>query len=216
MILHLAIVVGLVGATIRAWWGRRHLSPPLLSRPWLAAIAFLPQLYVLHLPAVQSPLSDELAPVALIASQTLLLAFVWCNRRQPGGWLLGFGLTMNLLVITANGGLMPISPQMVAKLVPNASPGSWEVGSRLWQGKDIVLTLETTRLWWLSDWLFSPAWFPYRVAFSPGDVLMSCGAFRMVWSVGEPPSPKHSPANDETAVDTGEDCACLPSPSARS
>lgn len=216
MILNLAILVGLIAVVIRAWCGRRRLRPPVLCRPWLVVLAFLPQLFVLHVPSVHPSLGDELAPIALITSQALLLGFVWWNRREAGGWLLGLGLVLNLLVITANGGLMPISPQMIAKLAPSAPEGSWEVGSRLWQGKDIVLPPQTTRLWWLSDWLLSPTWFPSRVAFSPGDVLMACGSFWMVWSMGKPAPANQLTAGDEMALGTGGGRRCVPSPSARS
>jgi len=44
----------------------------------------------------------------------LLLVFCWINRRVTGVWLLALGLTLNLLVIAANGGFMSISPQTAA------------------------------------------------------------------------------------------------------
>jgi hypothetical protein len=32
-----------------------------------------------------------------------------------------------------------------------------------------------------------PDWFPYQVAFSPGDVLIACGAFWLMATQGKPP-----------------------------
>jgi hypothetical protein len=90
---------------------------------------------------------------------------------------LGLGLTLNLLVISLNGGLMPISPEMVGRF--ELRPDSWEIGSRLGSGKDIVLPIAETRLWILSDRFFlpMPSWAAYPVAFSLGDVLIAIGAF---------------------------------------
>ena len=50
------------------------------------------------------------------------------------------------------------------------------MGSRLGTGKDIVLAVDQTRLWWLSDRFLLPLPGGY-VAFSLGDVLIAVGAF---------------------------------------
>ncbi len=196
VILLLAILAGLLAGQARAWCRRRHLSPPSLRLTWLAVLAFLPQGLAFYLPVTRRLFPDYLAAVALVSSQALFLIWVWLNRNQPGFWLLGLGLALNLLVIALNGGLMPISPETVAQLVPNAPPQAWQVGSRLGTGKDVVLPIEATWLWWLSDRFLLPAWFPGRVAFSVGDVLIAFGAFWLLWTMGGPsPScPPHSVA----------------------
>jgi hypothetical protein len=79
---------------------------------------------------------------------------------------------------------MPITPARVEALIPNAPEGFWTVGERLGIGKDIVLPVEETRMWWLSDRFLLPAWFPYRVAFSLGDVFIFLGAFWSLWLIG--------------------------------
>ncbi|MDZ4160224.1 MAG: DUF5317 family protein, partial [Anaerolineaceae bacterium] len=119
----------------------------------------------------------------LVVTQALLIVFSWNNRKTAGVVLLGLGLLLNFAVITANGGLMPISPEIVGKYLPE---GEWQVGSRMGTSKDIILAVEVTRLYWLSDRFTLPDWIPYRVAFSIGDVFMSMGAFWLLWSLGAP------------------------------
>ena len=184
MILLLAVIAGLLAGLVRAWCGGRHVRPPSLRLVWLVPLAFLPQLVVFHLPAPRDSVADNLAAMALVSSQVILLVFAWLNRKQPGFWALGLGLALNLLVISLNGGLMPISPEIVTQLLPTASPGAWQVGDRL--GRNIVLPVASMRLWWLSDALLMPAWFPSRKALSLGDVFIAGGAFWLLWATGGP------------------------------
>jgi hypothetical protein len=183
MILLLALTFGLLASLTRAWVGGRRLTPPDLRLTWLTLVAFVPQWFVFYLPATRELLADQLVVVGLVSSQALLLVFVWFNRRQPGFWVLGLGLALNLLVIVLNGGLMPISPEMAARLMPAAPLDPWQVGSRLGVTKDIILPVPETRLWWLSDRFLLSAW-SYRVAFSPGDVFIAGGAFWLLWTLG--------------------------------
>jgi len=178
----MAVFAGLLFGLLRAWLSKRRYDVPQIRHIWLVLIAFLPQWLAFYLPVTRRSIPDQWAIAALIGSQILLLVFVWRNsnqqrvRNQMGFWLLGFGLILNLTVILLNGGLMPISPESVSRLAPDAIPGSWQIGSRLGTGKDIVLAVDQTRLWWLSDRFLLPL--PGRdVAFSLGDVLIAAGAF---------------------------------------
>jgi hypothetical protein len=184
MILLWAVVVGLLAGLTRAWRQGRRLSPPSLRLTWLALLAFLPQWLAFYLPATRRLIPTSLAAAALVSSQALLLIFAWFNRSRSGFWILGIGLALNLLVITLNGGLMPISPETVAQLAAHAPPQAWQVGSRLGGGKDIVLPVAVMRLWWLSDRFLLPAVLPGRVAFSVGDILIAIGVFQLLWAMG--------------------------------
>ena len=185
MILLLAIAAGLLAGLARAWHGGRRLMSPDLRLVWLVPVAFVPQCLAFYLPATRKLISDDLAAAILVSSQALLLVFAWFNRGQAGFWALGLGLALNLLVIVLNGGLMPISPETLSRLVPDAPPGAWQVGRRLGSGKDVVLPIVVTRLWCLGDRFLLPTWFPYRTAFSLGDVFIAGGAFWFLWMLGE-------------------------------
>jgi hypothetical protein len=184
VILLLAILAGLVAGLGRAGWQGRSLNLPSLRFLWLVPLAYLPQHLAFQLPWIRPEVTHDLAAAALVVSQLGLLAFTWLNRRHPGFWLLGLGLALNLLVISLNGGLMPISPETVLRLAPQAPPGSWLIGERLGSTKDIVLPMSEMQLWWLSDRFLLLGWYSYHVAFSFGDILIASGAFWFFCSLG--------------------------------
>ena len=183
MILLSAVAVGLIAGLIRARLQRSSYQAPELTQIWLVFLAFFSQWLVFRLPVSWMHVNSKLAAVVLVGSQFALLWFAWANRSKPAFWLLGIGLLLNMVVIVANGGLMPITPETVAHL-SKAEPGFiWQVGERLGTGKDIVLNAEATRLWFLSDrFLLLPDDLGYQVAFSIGDVVIACGAFWLLFS----------------------------------
>lgn len=187
LILVYAVLLGVLAGLLRAWGGRRRYGTVTINHLWLVPIALLPQFFVFFLPATREGIPDWLAALALVSSQTLLLVFVWLNRHHPPFWMLGLGLSMNLGVILANGGLMPIGPSTVNRLAPRASVGSWSLSQRLGSTKDIVLAEDAIRLQWLADRFISPQWLPPRSAFSLGDLVIAGGAFWMLWALGGPP-----------------------------
>lgn len=163
---------------------RRSYEVPHLRWAWLVLVAFLPQFFAFLLPATRAAFPTAWIPAALVGSQAFLLVFAVANARRPGFWLLGLGLALNLAVILLNGGMMPISPETIQRLYPDGAVGAWQIGQRLGVGKDIVLPEAQTHLWLLSDHFTLPSWFSYRVAFSPGDVLISIGAFWLMIAFG--------------------------------
>lgn len=187
MILAAAVFTGFAAGFLRAALARRPYRTPQLRYPVLVLVAFLPQLVTFYLSRTDLPNLGgfgDWGRLILVGSQLILLVFVWLNRRQPGFWLLGLGLALNLLVILLNGGYMPISPETVRKIYPGVPDSQWQIGHRLGNGKDIVLAVEATRLWFLSDRFTFPEHWNLLVAFSLGDVLIAFGAFWLLWSLG--------------------------------
>jgi hypothetical protein len=184
VILLVAVISGLIAGYTRAFVAKRSFKPATLKFIVLVFIALLAQWLIFTFDFSRSKIPDNLASIIFVFSQFVLLFFAWSNRSISGFWLLGLGLMLNLTVIIANGGWMPISPPTVEWLAQKAQVATWQIGSRLGLGKDIVLTVETTKLWILSDQLHSPDWLPYRFAFSIGDIMIAAGAFWVFWSIG--------------------------------
>ena len=184
MILLLAIIAGLVAGIARARLGGRDFTAPNIKSGWLILIAVIPQMFSFHLPGLSEATSEKVTEGVLVCSQIILLLFVWANRTLPGFGALGIGLVLNFLVIIANGGLMPISPETVRLISPDAVITFSDFGTRLGSSKDVLLAAENTKLWLLSDILVLPPWIPYRVAFSIGDIFIALGAFWLLWVHG--------------------------------
>lgn len=184
MILAAAVITGFAAGFLRAWIGKRTYQIVSLRLPGLVIFAFIPQWIAFYQSRMGLEFPDALAPVLLVSSQILLLLFTSQNLKKPGFLVMGAGLLMNFVVTIMNGGLMPISPEMVRRIYPGVSENTWQVGSRLGNGKDVVLPIADTYLWIFSDRFFFPEWFGYRLAFSPGDVLIALGVFWLLWTLG--------------------------------
>jgi hypothetical protein len=174
MILLLALAVTLLVAFLRGG-SLRNLADFHLEWGWLAGLAL-----AIQIGAVYGATGDSyfnLQRGALVVSSLLLLPVVWRNRRSPGLALIGLGLTLNLAVIVANGGFMPITPEAVARIKRGHLIVHLDGVERMSGSKGIVVPREETALWALSDIFIIPPPFPVASAFSLGDILVAGGAF---------------------------------------
>lgn len=206
MILLFAVIAGLGASIIRLQLHNHRLfngkhtrhgdapkSPSPLKVPpmiggWLLFIAMLPQLIAFYLPVTSSMIADEFAAVALTVSQLLLLIFGWKNRHQRAFVLLLMGLLFNFIVIVSNGGLMPMSPATLTKLVSADRAAAWQIGERIAHTKDRLLPEEQTRFAFFADRFILPEWTGQAVAYSIGDVVIALGAFWFLWDTSKPRS----------------------------
>jgi len=126
---------------------------------------------------------------AHIAAYVMALTIVWLNRRLPGMALIGLGAALNLAVIAANGGLMPVSAA-AARSTGGAS------AERQLERKDMARHTKLdsgTKLWFLSDVIPvpQPACLGPCVA-SAGDIILSVGLFVLIQASACPGKPKGS------------------------
>jgi hypothetical protein len=188
VILLVAVICGLLAG----WgWSRAHdkpYRPPALRSTWLILVGFIPQLFVAYLPVTHTLMPEWLAGTSLWASLFVFLAFVWINRRLPGMPVLLAGLMLNMAVMAANGGWMPISPENANRIFGEDVTRYLALGSRIGQ-KDVLMRFQDMHFGFLGDRFLLPAWSPYQAAFSAGDILIGAGVF---WLLAKPP------ANDKT------------------
>jgi hypothetical protein len=187
MILALAVILGLIAGLIR-YRGRlaSELADISLRSAWLVLLALALQYPLLRAPF--GPTQQVAVQQGLfLFSHLLLLVFVWQNRRLPAIWIVGLGVLCNLLVILANGGFMPISPETLIRINPGSSPSQWPAGFHYGYSKDVILLRPGTNLWFLSDILVLPAPFPWPSAFSAGDLLIAMGIILVLQAPGTSP-----------------------------
>jgi hypothetical protein len=115
-------------------------------------------------------LPDGLRSLLLVAAYPVGAVFLAANWRVPGMALTALGAALNLLAITANGGVMPASPVALATAgLPVDEPG--------FQSSTAV---DDPRLAFLGDVFAIPASWPLSNVFSVGDVLIGVG---LAWGV---------------------------------
>lgn len=183
MILALAVILGLAVSLAH---NRGQTFSLLADMPLRSAWLVIPAL-AMQYPLLRAPFGPTqqmgIQQVLFLLSHVLLLAFVWRNRRLVGIQLVGLGILCNILVILANGGFMPITPETVARINPGIvlgiDPGTtlgiWQHGFHYGFSKDVILLQGATNLWALSDVLVFPPPFPWPTAFSLGDLLIGGG-----------------------------------------
>ncbi len=184
MILILAVFTGLLAGFGAAAWNKRSYALPSLELYLLVPLAVIPQLLVFSIPSIGNRVPDMTAAAVLVLSLVTLLEFVWFNRRLPGFWLLLIGLLMNLSVILANGGFMPMRTDLVSRLLPDVPASLLQAGVRLTGCKDIIMPSGSIHLEMLSDRFLVSFPFAYQVVFSMGDMLIATGVFWFLWKPG--------------------------------
>lgn len=175
MILGWAVLLGFLLALVRfRKFTLKHLAEIPMRQAWLILVALVLQLPFLRAP--ETPLDQlRFQQVLFLSSLGVLVLFVGLNWRLLGALVLGMGLALNLLVILANGGAMPIAPETLVKINPGSQPDDWMEGQHYAGSKDVILNEEGTRFQQLSDiyaWIFS---FPGRAAYSLGDFVIAGG-----------------------------------------
>ena len=115
--------------------------------------------------------------IVLISSQLALVWLLFLNRHIPGARLFALGIVLNVTVMAANGGWMPVTPETYHFVHPDRTV---EPYTRPPSSKNIVLPRSETNLWILSDIIpFTLLW--RRTAVSGGDLLLIVGAAQFIF-----------------------------------
>lgn len=143
-------------------------------RGWYFIIAsFLIEFTAVYLAAKGVKLIIDGISFIHLLSYVLLFFGLFMNFDKYSFWIITAGVFLNFIVIMANGGQMPISPEALS------SAGLYKNMADIAEGRIITHTLinETTRFKILADILALPKFYPRPKVYSLGDILMALGIF---------------------------------------
>jgi hypothetical protein len=170
-----AVLIGLVLllclATVPLAGGRLSaLAEVRFGAPWLALAAIAVQIVVISILPGGAGWAHH---AAHLASYALIAAFLWVNRRLPFLWLAAVGGGLNLVAITANGGVMPADPDALAAAGVQQQAGDFANST----------AVAHPRLGFLGDVFAVPSSWPVSNVFSVGDVILVVAALLALHSV---------------------------------
>jgi len=147
-----------------------------LSHLWLVLVVAAVQMHLVFAPPRLLEEGIDPLRVLLPLSTWAIVIFAALNVRVPSMWLVLAGALANALVITANGGLMPVSAEVLrrAGMHDALAFGDAHPGVRLPRTKDVLLAPAVTQLEGLSDVLVMPP-LPRSRFISPGDLALALG-----------------------------------------
>ncbi len=166
----LTIVIGLLAG------GRlQRLKELDLRAPWTFIAAAVIQIGLMVAGARGWSRIAPAGPALVVVSFALALTGLWLNRRLPGVWVAAIGVTLNSLVIAANGGAMPVDRPLAIRA---GNDGLVAMLDSPAYAKHAAAGPET-RLRFLADVLPLPVLAPRPKFFCPGsvgDVFVTVGA----------------------------------------
>lgn len=124
----------------------------------------------------QVPERRVLYTVLIMVASVLAAGLLWINRSLPGVRLIVLGLALNMAVMTANGGRMPVSEWAAIKAglsehLPKLTAGQ--------SSRHVPLTPQT-RLYLLGDTIPLPKPYPFPRVISVGDVAIAAGVVQLI------------------------------------
>jgi hypothetical protein len=168
--LFFAVIAAALAIAVLIGGDVRRLSQIKVRHLELLLAAFAVKVAVAALGTTHSQAAVTVARPLNVVGALLLLAVVWFNRRIRGALLFGTGLSLNLIVIAAFGGRMPV-------LLPHDLYPNSPVVALLRGGLDPlhVALAQPRGLWFIGDILAIPGIGGHSSLVSVGDLLMAAG-----------------------------------------
>lgn len=179
--LALIILVAVAALSLCCGGRLRYLERFELRSVWLAFAAFGIQLLIFNDKGEE--ILGRMLPLAYVATLAIMVVFLLKNRRVTGIPVLLAGLVLNLLVIGANGGYMPVRPEALRQV------GQQDEAEQLIQeGKaaNCILMTDKTHLNILGDYIVLPLVGSLGSAYSPGDLVALVGEAVLVFFMVRP------------------------------
>lgn len=170
MFLFFAVIAAALVIAVLIGGDVRRLSQVKIKHLEVLLAAFAVKVAVAILGTTHSQTAVTVARPLNVIGALLLLAVVWFNRRIPGALIFGVGLTLNLIVILAFGGRMPV-------LLPHEVDPNSPVLALLKGGLDPlhVALAHPQGLWFIGDIFAIPGIGGHSSLVSIGDLLMAAG-----------------------------------------
>ena len=175
--LRLAIIVLVIVVALLRGGSLRNIAAVQLRWLPLVIVGFALQLLIFT-PFARSPVVAFATLPIYVLSLALLAIWVAANWRIPGMALIAIGLALNVAVIAANGGHMPVLPE-AARLA-----GQYEAlaADQPNTSKHLLMASEQVRLWLLSDIIVIPHGVPGAAVLSIGDLALTVGIAILCYS----------------------------------
>lgn len=151
-----------------------------LQKTWLIVIAFALQTTtrIMGINGIDFVVKYSLI-IQTVVFALLFLCF-WFNKKYIGLWFIGFGATLNALVMMINKGRMPVSLEAMQKAGIQVATDMVLSGS---DNKHVVLS-EATRLGFLADIIYLPGFLGWGISvLSIGDVIVALGLFMFIFEL---------------------------------
>jgi hypothetical protein len=179
--LFFAVIAAALAIAVLIGGDVRRLSQIRIRHLELLLAAFAAKVAVALLGTAHTQIAVNAARPLNVIGAVLLLAVVWFNRRIPGAILFGSGLTLNLIVIVAFAGRMPV-------LVPHDADPNSAVLALLRGGLDpLHVALEHPQgLSFLGDILGIPSIGGHSSLVSIGDLVMAAGVAWLIIRCSQP------------------------------
>jgi hypothetical protein len=170
LFLFFAVIAAALAIAVLIGGDVRRLSQIRIRHIELLLAAFAVKVVVALLGTAHTQAAVTVARPLNVIGAALLLAVVWFNRRIPGALLFGTGLTLNLIVILAFFGRMPV-------LLPHDADPNSAALALLKGGLDpLHIALDHPQgLWFMGDILTIPSVGGHSSLVSIGDLLMAAG-----------------------------------------
>lgn len=140
-----------------------------VTRSWLIVLAFMVQYPIMFF-------YPSILYQAIIVSYILLIIFCYFNRQQIGFRYILVGMLLNIIVMLANRGRMPVEVNSAMILSPDDVPdliaGSY--------GKHIAMS-DQTNFNFLGDIFFLQFPYPRPIIISLGDIIISIGVIMFIY-----------------------------------
>jgi hypothetical protein len=190
--LFFAVIAAALAIAVLIGGDVRRLSQLKIRHIEVLLAAFAAKVAVALLGTAHTQIAVTIARPLNVIGAVLLLAVVWFNRRIPGAILFGTGLTLNLIVILAFGGRMPV-------LLPHDADPNSPILALLRGGLDpLHVALDHPQgLWFIGDILTIPGIAGHSSLVSIGDLLMAAGVAWLIIRCSQR-SPELQPAYGST------------------